>query len=78
MKVVEAETGARWRWHDIRAAFITHVAVTSGQLAAQAMARHSDYKTTQGYVEVADEVTRAAADRVSNRPALGIVKGGKG
>lgn len=78
MKAIEAETGARWRWHDIRAAFITHVAVTSGQLAAQAMARHSDYKTTQDYVEVADEVTRAAADRVSNRPALGIVKGGKG
>lgn len=77
MKIILEETGARWRWHDIRAAFITHVAITSGHVAAQKMARHSDFKTTQGYIEVADEVMRRAADRASERPAFGIVQGGK-
>src|ERR1700693_5890653 len=55
MREIEEKFGRRWRWHDIRAAFITHVARTSGQLAAQAVARHSDYSTTKAYVEVADE-----------------------
>lgn len=42
MKIITAEFGARWRWHDIRAAFITKVAMESGPLAAQRLARHSD------------------------------------
>lgn len=46
MDAIEAKTGRRYRLHDVRAAFITHVAITSGQLAAQALARHSDYDTT--------------------------------
>jgi integrase len=70
MNAVEEKFGRRFRWHDIRAAFITHVAMTSGQLAAQALARHSDYDTTRAYVEVADELRRAAADRAAVRPAL--------
>jgi len=77
MDAVQAEMGARWRWHDIRAAFITQVALTAGAVAAQKMARHSDFKTTQGYVEVADDVMRDAADKAAMRPALGVVKGGK-
>lgn len=70
MKIVEKEYGRRFRWHDLRASFITHIAMTSGQLAAQALARHSDYATTQAYVEVADEMRRTAAERVIQRPAL--------
>jgi hypothetical protein len=70
MKVIEAEFGRRWRWHDLRAAFITHVAMTSGPLAAQTLARHSDFDTTRAYIEVADEMTRTAADRAGERPAL--------
>lgn len=77
MKAIEKELGSSWRWHDIRAAFITHVAIMSGALAAQRMARHSDFKTTQGYIEVADPVMRAAAESATDRPALSIVKGGK-
>lgn len=77
MKVIETEFGRRWRWHDVRAAFITHVAMTSGPLAAQRMARHSDFSTTQGYIEVADEVMRAAAERATDRPAFGLIRGGK-
>jgi len=67
MKTVQAEFGARWRWHDIRAAFITQIALTSGPAAAQALARHSDYDTTRAYVEVADEVRRRAANSAAQR-----------
>ena len=70
MKKVQESFGRRFRWHDIRAAFITHVAITSGPLAAQTLARHSDYDTTRGYVEVADELRRSAADKAAIRPAL--------
>ena len=73
MRVIEAKHGRRWRWHDIRAAFITHVALTSGQLAAQALARHSDYATTAAYVEIADEFRRTAAHRAADRPALKLI-----
>ncbi len=50
MRVIQKEFGRKWRWHDIRAAFITHVALTSGPELARILARHSDYKTTLGYV----------------------------
>lgn len=76
MKKIEAEFGRRWRWHDLRAAFITHIALTSGPLAAQKLARHSDFDTTRAYIEVADEMTRMAADRAAERPALRIVPKG--
>jgi len=70
MKRIETEYGARYRWHDIRAAFVTHVAITSGGVAAQALARHSDFSTTRRYIHVADEVKRAAANKAAVRPAL--------
>jgi integrase len=76
MKKIEAEFGRRWRWHDLRAAFITHIALTSGPLAAQKLARHSDFDTTRAYIEVADEMTRLAADRAAERPALRVVSKG--
>lgn len=62
MRVIKKEFGRKWRWHDIRAAFITHVPLTSGPELARILARHSDYKTTLGYVAVADE-TRARKPR---------------
>lgn len=74
MDEIEKKNGRRWRWHDIRAAYITQVAVTSGAIAAQKLARHSDFKTTAGYVEVADDVMRAAAEKASKRVALGAYK----
>lgn len=77
MKTIQDELGVKWRWHDVRASFITQVALSSGAIAAQKLARHSDYKTTQGYVEVADDVMRAAAERASDRPSLGVISGGK-
>jgi len=77
MDEIEKKYGRRWRWHDIRAAYITQVAVTSGAVAAQKLARHSDFKTTQGYIEVADQLMRDAAEKASERPAFGTVRGGK-
>jgi integrase len=77
MKAIEKAYGKRWRWHDIRAAFITQVAITSGAVAAQKLARHKNYTTTEGYIEVADPVTRAAAEHAGERPALRAVTGGK-
>jgi len=74
MDRLHGKYGRRWRWHDLRAAFITQVAMTSGAVAAQKMARHSDFKTTAGYVEVADGVMRTAAERAAERPALGYAK----
>ena len=77
MKRVEKAFGKRWRWHDIRAAFITQIAITSGGVVAQKLARHADFDTTQGYIAVADDVARAAAERASERPALGGPRRGK-
>lgn len=51
--------------------------MASGQLAAQALARHSDYETTKAYVEVADELRRSPALRAANRPALRVVRAEK-
>lgn len=73
MRKIEVEFGKRWRWHDLRAAFITHVALTSGPELARTLARHSDYKTTLNYVAVADEMRKEAARRAAIRPALAIV-----
>lgn len=77
MAEIELRFGKRWRWHDLRAAFITHVALTSGGLAAQSLARHSEFSTTQAYIEVADDVRRRAAEKVTARPALKAIAGGK-
>lgn len=77
MDAIEKKTGRRYRWHDIRAAFITHVALTAGPIAAQRMARHSDFETTQAYVAVADSVTRDAAKDAAARPSLRLVNSGK-
>lgn len=74
MTEIEKNYGRKWRWHDIRAAYITQVAVTSGAIAAQKLARHSDFKTTAGYIEVADDVMRAAAEKASERPAFGKLR----
>lgn len=58
--------GRTWRWHDLRGAFISNVALESGGVVAQTLARHSDFSTTQLYIEVADEMRRLAAERISD------------
>lgn len=66
MRMVEERHGARWRWHDIRAAYISRIANTVGVLAAKALARHSDLETTMAYVEIDAEAKRAGAEAVSS------------
>ena len=75
MAGIALKFGRKWRWHDLRAAYITYVAMTSGAMAAQKLARHSDFATTQRYIEVADEITRAAANRAAARPLLAVIGG---
>ncbi len=65
--------GRKWRWHDIRASFITQVAITSGSVAAQKLARHANFKTTQAYIDVADDVSRKGAAAAADRPALALI-----
>jgi hypothetical protein len=77
MRVIQKEFGTRWRWHDLRAAFITHIAMTSGPMVAQTLARHADFDTTRAYIAVADEVTRSAAAKAADRPGLRLVGGSK-
>ncbi len=71
MKVIEKEFGQKWRWHDLRAAYITHLALTvkSGR-TVQAMARHKDFSTTQRYIAVTEEVMAQAAKQAATHPAL--------
>lgn len=72
---MQAKYGKTWRWHDLRGAFISRVAVQSGGVVAQALARHSSFATTQLYIEVADEMRRLAADRISqDAQLLGEIK----
>lgn len=70
MTAIAKRFGRKWRWHDIRASFITQVAITSGAVAAQKLARHASFQTTQGYIDVADDVGRRAAAGAADRPAL--------
>lgn len=77
MDTIEAEFGRRWRFHDLRAAYITQIVMAAGPVAGQRLARHSDFKTTQGYVEVADEALRAAAEFAGPRGSLKLIKGHK-
>lgn len=76
MDKVEKAFGRRYRWHDVRAAYISRIANHVGRLPAQKLARHSDYRTTEAYVLLEDELMRSAANMASARPALlKMVKG---
>ncbi|HEX2886630.1 hypothetical protein [Vineibacter terrae] len=62
------DTGRR-RWvHDVRARFITEVSSsTKSAEVVQGAARHADYKTTQLYIELAQEEMRAAIEAADAR-----------
>ncbi|HLY04896.1 MAG TPA: tyrosine-type recombinase/integrase [Rhizomicrobium sp.] len=77
MRKIEAEFGRRYRFHDVRAAFLTHIAETVGPLAAQKMGRHSEYRTTERYVSLGDAQKRKAASAASDRNSLKLIIGGK-
>jgi integrase len=55
-------------FHDLRHSSITNAAA-AGTAPAALMARagHSDFKTTQGYIDLAGEMFRAEADRLERR-----------
>jgi hypothetical protein len=51
--------------------------MNSGPVAAQSLARHSDFDTTRAYIEVADDIRRNAANKTARRPALSVMRGKK-
>lgn len=77
MDEIEKKYGRKWRWHDLRAAYITYVAIHYGAVAAQRLARHSELATTQRYIDADDATIRAAAAQASSRPILNVVHGKK-
>jgi len=58
-------------------AFTTHAALNSGPVAAQSLARHSDYDATRAYIEVADDIRRNAANKTVRCPAPSVMRGKK-
>ncbi|MBL0929476.1 MAG: hypothetical protein IBJ15_05065 [Alphaproteobacteria bacterium] len=52
----------RYRFHDVRASYITEVAHVASAAVTQDLARHKDPATTRHYTKVADEAKRAAVD----------------
>ncbi len=70
--------GGRWRFHDLRATYITQVALVASSATTQSLARHKSAATTALYTEVADSAKRAAvaAMRSTSRlPASPLFKG---
>lgn len=68
---LKEKLGETWRWHDLRATTLTHVAWKAGPLPAQHLGRHSDYRTTAKYVAAApDAAKQQIADTASSLPAL--------
>jgi hypothetical protein len=69
MDAVEKKFGRRYRLHDVWASFITQMAKTVGPVAAQHLARHADFATTQAYIEVSDTDMREGANRAADQVA---------
>ena len=63
MKQIQTKYSTRYRRHDIWAGFVAHIAITRGDVAAQSLAGHADFRTTLAYIQVVDEVKRAVANR---------------
>lgn len=61
-------------FHNTKASFVTAVARQASQATTQALARHSDYRTTQRYLAVADGAKRAALEAAST-PLLRVSNG---
>jgi integrase len=51
-----------YRFHDVRATFVTQVAHVAPSAVTQDLARHKDAATTARYTKVADEAKRAAVE----------------
>ncbi len=60
--IARAGGGRSYRFHDVRATFITEVAHVASSAVTQDLARHKDPATTARYTKVADPVRRAAVD----------------
>jgi integrase len=58
--------GRRWRFHDLRATYVTQVAHVASAATTQSLARHKSPLTTARYTKIADQARRAAVDAMAS------------
>jgi len=61
--------GLSYRFHDLKASFVSAVAMSASGATTQKLARHRDFSTTQRYLAVADHEARAAVEKSASRLA---------
>lgn len=57
----------KFRFHDLRATFVTQAALVAKSAVVQALARHTDPRTTARYIKVADVDLRNAVEAMAGR-----------
>jgi integrase len=60
----------KFRFHDLRATFVTQAALVAKSAVVQALARHTDPRTTARYIKVADVDLRDAVEAMGIRRRL--------
>ncbi len=58
--------GGRWRFHDLRATYVTQLAHVAPSAIVQDLARHRNASTTARYTKIADEGRRAAIEAMAS------------
>jgi integrase len=58
--------GQSWRFHDLRATFVTQVAHVATAATTQSLARHKSPITTARYIKIADQARRNAVDAMAS------------
>ena len=58
--------GYRYRFHDLRASYVTQIAHVATAATTQSLARHRSPLTTARYTKIADQARRAAVDAMAS------------
>lgn len=58
--------GQNWRFHDLRATYVTQIAQVASAATTQSLARHKSPITTSKYTKIADQARRAAVDAMAS------------
>ena len=63
--------GRQWRFHDLRATFVTQIAHVATAATTQSLARHKSPLTTARYTKISDQARRAAVDAMASPSDIG-------
>ncbi|MGE0719219.1 MAG: tyrosine-type recombinase/integrase [Alphaproteobacteria bacterium] len=66
----KAGLAGRHRFHDLKGTYTTGLAHVAPGRVVQQLSRHKSFATTEMYIRVADQATRAAVDALAGRPAV--------